>query len=319
MADTVAAPIEQQVNGVEGMMYMSSQCTNDGTYNLTVTFKLGTSLDMAQVLVQNRVSQALPTLPDVVKATGVTVQETLAEHFAGRQPVFGRRTPTRSSLTSISSTCRTIATIQVRDELARIDGVGDVSLLGQQDYSMRVWLDPNRLASRNLTAGDIVAFAARAERAGGRRATRAAAGALGRRFSVHDDHAGPAARAGAIRRHHHQDRRRRAKSRDSKDVARIELGAKNQDIALPARRPAVGRPGDVSVARLQRPGRRPNAFKRKMEELQASGFSQGLEYAIVYDTTPFVRESVAEVFKTLRDAVILVAIVVLLFLQDWEA
>ena len=147
MADTVAAPIEQQVNGVENMLYMSSQCTNDGGYNLTVTFKLGTSLDMAQVLVQNRVSQAMPTLPDVVKATGVTVKK--------RSPsillvvnLYSEINPETKQPYYDQLYLSNYATIQVRDELARIDGVGDVNLLGQQDYSMRVWLDPNRLSAR---------------------------------------------------------------------------------------------------------------------------------------------------------------------------
>ena len=156
VADTVAAPIEQQVNGVEDMLYMSSQSTNDGGYNLTVTFKLGTSLDMAQVLVQNRVSQAMPMLPDVVKATGVTVKK--------RSPsillvvnLYSDINPETKKPYYDQLYLSNYATIQIRDELARIEGVGDVNLLGQQDYSMRVWLDPNRLAARNLTAADIVA------------------------------------------------------------------------------------------------------------------------------------------------------------------
>ncbi len=208
VADTVAAPIEQQVNGVEDMLYMSSQSTNDGTYNLTVTFKLGTSLDMAQVLVQNRVSQAMPTLPDVVKATGVTVKKRspsillVVNLYSEDNPRTGKPYYDQLYLSNY-------ATIQVRDELARIDGVGDVTLLGQQDYSMRVWLDPNRLASRNLTAADIVALPARAERAGRRRPAWPAAGAQRRRFSVHHDHARPADRARAVRRHRGQDRRER--------------------------------------------------------------------------------------------------------------
>src|SRR6516162_786736 len=155
VADTVAAPIEQQVNGVEGMLYMSSQATNDGTYNLTVTFELGTDLNLAQVLVQNRVNQALPTLPDVVKATGVTVNKQspsillVVNLFAKDDPDTGKPYFNQLFLSNY-------ATIQIRDELSRINGVGQVNLLGQQDYSMRVWLDPDKLASRNLTADDVV-------------------------------------------------------------------------------------------------------------------------------------------------------------------
>src|SRR4029079_102586 len=137
VADTVAAPIEQQVNGVEGMLYMSSQATNDGTYNLTVTFELGTDVNIAQVLVQNRVSQALPTLPDVVKATGVTVRK--------RSPsillvvnLYSESDPATKQPYFDQLYLSNFATIQIKDELARVKGVGDVSMLGQQDYSMRV-------------------------------------------------------------------------------------------------------------------------------------------------------------------------------------
>src|SRR5271155_1832256 len=155
VADTVAAPIEQQVNGVERMLYMSSQSTNDGGYNLTVTFELGTNLDMAQVLVQNRVNLALPRLPDAVKATGVSTKKkspsillvvnfTSDEDPKTHKPLFDQL--------ELSN----FATIKIRDDLARLDGVGDVAYMGQQDYSMRVWLDPEKLSSRNLTAGDIV-------------------------------------------------------------------------------------------------------------------------------------------------------------------
>src|SRR5262245_7582656 len=148
VADTVAAPIEQQVNGVENMLYMSSQCTNDGAYNLTVTFELGTNLDMAQVLVQNRVSLALPTLPDVVKQTGVTTKKKSPNIML----VVNLFSPDQSyDQLRLSN----YATIYIKDELARIKGVGDVTYLGQQDYSMRAWLDPEKLAARNLTAGDV--------------------------------------------------------------------------------------------------------------------------------------------------------------------
>src|SRR5262249_23212394 len=149
VAETVAAPIEQQVNGVEDMLYMSSQCTNDGSYTLTVTFKLGTNLNLAQVLVQNRVNLALPSLPDVVKATGVTTR---------------KRSPDILLVVSVFSPDDTydqlylsnFAVLRLRDELSRVPGISDVLVFGQRDYSMRVWVDPERLAARDLTASDVV-------------------------------------------------------------------------------------------------------------------------------------------------------------------
>ena len=150
VADTVAAPIEQQVNGVENMLYMSSQSTNDGSYNLTVTFKLGTDLDMAQVLVQNRVAIAMPTLPDVVKQTGVTTKK--------KSPAILLVVNLYSDTGEFDQLYMSNkATITVKDELARLEGVGDVSYLGQQDYSMRIWLDPKKLDALDMTAGDVVA------------------------------------------------------------------------------------------------------------------------------------------------------------------
>ena len=150
----MAAPIEQQVNGVEGMLYMSSQCTNDGAYTLTVTFKLGVDLNMAQVLVQNRVAMALPTLPDLVNRKGVTVKKK-SPNVLMIVNLFSppsRATPGIRDNLYLSN----YATIQIRDELARIPGVGDVTYLGQRDYSMRIWLDPQKMAYRGLSAGDVV-------------------------------------------------------------------------------------------------------------------------------------------------------------------
>src|SRR4051795_3979902 len=148
VADTVAAPIEQQVNGVENMLYMSSQCTNDGMYKLTITFRIGVDLNMAQVLVQNRESLAEPILPDLVKRRGVTVK---------------KKSPSMMMIVNLFSPdgsrdnlyLSNYATIQLRDELARLDGVGDITYMGQRDYSMRVWLDPERMAVKGLTAADI--------------------------------------------------------------------------------------------------------------------------------------------------------------------
>ena len=139
VADTVAAPIEQQVNGVEGMMYMSSQCTNDGTYTLTVTFKLGIDLNMAQVLVQNRVAMAQPVLPDLVNRNGVSVKKKSPNVLM----IVNLYSPDGSRNNLYLSN---YATIQLRDELARLPGVGDITYLGQRDYSMRLWLDPEKMA-----------------------------------------------------------------------------------------------------------------------------------------------------------------------------
>src|SRR5438309_588358 len=148
VAEAVAAPIEQQVNGVEDMMYMASQSTNDGSYNLTVTFKPGVNLNFAQVLVQNRVNLALPSLPDVVKQTGVTTRKRSPDILL----IVSMYSPDKSRGNLFLSN---YATIQLKDELLRVDGVGDVFLFGQQDYAMRIWVDPEKLAAYDITAGDV--------------------------------------------------------------------------------------------------------------------------------------------------------------------
>ncbi len=149
VAQTVAAPIEQQVNGVENMLYMSSQSTNDGGYSLVVTFDVGTDLNMAQVLVQNRVNLAAPVLPDEVKSIGVSV----VKSSPGALLAVNLFSPDMSRDQLYLSN---YATIRIKDELARIDGVGSISMFGQRDYSMRIWLDPPRMASLGLTAGDVI-------------------------------------------------------------------------------------------------------------------------------------------------------------------
>ena len=313
--DTIAAPIEQEVNGVEKMLYMSSQCTNDGGYRLSVTFELGTNLDMAQVLVQNRVALALPKLPDVVKTTGVSTKKKspsillVVNLFSDTDEVTGKPKFDQLFLCNY-------ATIQMRDDLLRIDGVGDVNFLGQQDYSMRVWLDPEKMASRNLTAGDIVNALKEqnVQVAAGRVGQPPAAKGidfqytlttLGRltepaefaRIVVKTGTSGQPTRLG--------------------EVARLELGAKNEDTTCTL----DGKPS-VGMAIYQMPGSNAletaERIRKKVAELETR-FDKGMHSAIVYDTTPFIDESVKEVFKSLRDAVILVAIVVLLFLQDWKS
>ena len=309
VADTVAAPIEQQVIGVENMLYMSSQCTNDGAYNLTVTFKVGTNLDMAQVLVQNRVSMAVPSLPDIVKQTGVTTKKKSPNIML----VVNLFSPDeRYDQLFLSN----YATVYVKDELARLKGVGDVAFLGQQDYSMRVWLNPQQLATRNLTSGDVVA-ALREQN------VQVAAGQIGQppvppgqdfqyTMTTLGRLTDPGQFADIIVKTGQEGQVTRLR-----DVGWIELGAKSQDQACKL----DGKPS-VGLAVFQLPGT--NAVKtaqrvqEKMAELKGR-FPQGLDYAMVYDTTPFIRESIHEVVKALRDAIILVALVVLVFLQNWRS
>jgi len=315
VADTVAAPIEQQINGVENMMYMSSQSNNDGSYSLTITFKLGVNMDSAQVMVQNRVDQALPTLPDAVKVTGVTVKKRspsillVVNVYSDINPDTGKPFFNQLHLSNF-------ATIQIKDALARVDGVGDVLEFGQQDYSMRLWLDPDLLASRNLTAGDII-------KALREQNVQVAAGQVGQ----------PPVHAGLEFQYTVGAQGRLMESEQFsniviktgadgqvtylRDVCRSELGARNQDTLCRL----DGKPS-VGLAVFQLPTA--NAFdtakrlKAVMRELQGR-FPENMKYAIVYDITPFVRESVDEVVNTLVYAVLLVAIVVLVFLQDWKA
>ena len=254
VADTVAAPIEQQVVGVEKMLYMSSQSNNDGSYTLDVTFELGTDVNMAQVLVQNRVAIAQPTLPDVVKAIGVTVKKRspdillVVNLYSEINPDTGRPYYDQLYLSNY-------ATIQLQDALARVEGVGDVFSFGGQDYSMRVWLDPDKLQSRNLTAGDVIRVLREQN-------VQVAAGQIGQppvpqgqdfqytmstlgRLVEPEQFANIILKTGAD-----------GEVTYLKDVARTELGAKNQDQSLTLDgKPSVG-PGDLSVARLQRPGHR---------------------------------------------------------------
>ena len=309
VAETVAAPIEQQVNGVENMLYMSSTCTNDGAYNLTVTFKLGTNLDMAQVLVQNRVAMAMPTLPDVVKSTGVTTK---------------KKSPNIMLVVNLTSPdgrydqlyLSNYATIQIKDELARLDGVGDVGFLGQQDYSMRVWLDPEKLAARQLVTSDVIGAIQEQN-------VQVAAGQIGQQpapkgqdfqytMSTLGRLTDPAQFADIIVKTGTTGNITRLR-----DIARIEMGAKNQDQSCTL----DGKPS-VGLAVFQLPGSNALAtsdrVQKKMTEL-AQRFPKGLDYAIVYDTTPFVRQSIHEVVKALLDAFILVALVVLIFLQNWRS
>ncbi len=308
VADTVAAPIEQQVNGVENMMYMSSQCTNDGNYTLTITFKPGSDLNISQVMVQNRESQAEPILPDLVKRRGIAVKKKSPNVLM----IVNLYSPdgTRNNL-ELSN----YATIQIRDELSRVPGVGDITYLGQRDYSMRVWLDPQRLAGYQLNPEDVIK-AVQAQN------IQVAAGQIGQPptpsgqvFQYTMTTLGrleSAAQFGSIV----------IKSENGslvrlRDVADIELGAQSYDQTCTL----DGKPS-VALSVYQLPGS--NALqvaqrvKERMKELQEH-FPPGYDYAIVYDTTPFINESINEVFETLFDAIVLVAVVVLLFLQNWRS
>ncbi|MFO0088215.1 MAG: efflux RND transporter permease subunit, partial [Pirellula sp.] len=322
VAQTVAAPIEQQVTGVEKMLYMSSQASNDGTYNLTVTFDVGTNLDMAQVLVQNRVNLALPSLPNEVKQTGVSVKKKSASILLVVNVVSPDKSRDQLYLSNY-------ATIRLRDELAGIDGVGDVSLLGQLDYSMRIWLDPERMASLGLTATDVLQSLREQN-------VQVAAGSLGRppvpsgevfqytltalgRLTEVEEFGEiivKSSSGGRVVRLKDVVTQRR-ELEDGQSFGGIELGAKSQDTNCTLdSNPSVG------LAIYQLPGSNAldtaKRIRTKMSELQ-SLFPEGVDYKIVYDTTPFISESISEVFKALRDAIVLVAIVVLVFLQSWRA
>src|SRR6266851_3309402 len=309
VADSVAAPIEQQVNGVERMMYMSSQCANDGSYNLTVTFHQGINLNMAQVLVQNRVNLAVPLLPEVIRQTGVTTLKRSPDILMGMAIYSAHGRYDQLYLSNF-------ALMQIKDELARLPGVGDVFLFGQRDYSMRVWVDPGKLASRRMTAGDVV-------RAIREQNAQVAAGHVGQQPSRGDQEVqltlntlgrldDPAQFGDIILKTDARGRITRLK-----DVARVEIGAKNEDISVRF----DGR-DTVFLAIFQMPDANAldvrDRVKEKLEELK-EGFPQGVDYDVGFDTTPYTSESIFEVFKTLIEALILVAVVVLVFLRNWRS
>lgn len=322
VAETVAAPIEQQVTGVENMLYMSSQSTNDGGYSLAVTFEVGTDLDMAQVMVQNRVNLAVPVLPAEVKSVGVSVVKSSPNALLAVNLFSPDQSRDQLYLSNF-------ATIRIKDELARVDGVGSISIIGQRDYSMRVWLDPNRMVTLELTASDVIA-ALREQN------IQVAAGALGRppvpsgqdfqytlktlgrltsveefrEIVVKTGEAGQIVKLADIVTESRVDS-------DGKKFGGIEYGAGFEDTKCTL----DGVPSSGLMI-FQLPGSNAldtaEAIRAKMETLKAS-FPPGIAYSISYDTTPFIGESIHEVFNALRDAIILVAIVVLVFLQSWRA
>ena len=309
IADTVAAPIEQAVNGVEGMLYQSSQTASDGTMNLTITFALGTDADKAQVLVQNRVSQVLSRLPAEVQRVGVT---TTKASPALLEVVHLTSPNHRYDKLYLAN----YAQLHVKDALARTYGVGDVWMFGAGPYSMRIWLDPEKLAARSMTAGDVVqalreqnvqvaAGQVGAPPAPGQADFQIAINTQGRLSTV-DQFGDIVVRAGAEGQISHL-----------RDVARIELGSDSY-----ALRSMLDDQDAVALPIFQRPGT--NALQMAkdvrgvMEDLKKD-FPDGVQYHIVYDTTVFVQESINAVIHTLLEAIILVVLVVILFLQTWRA
>ena len=309
VAKTVATPLEQEVNGVDNMLYMTSQSTSDGSMSLSVTFKLGTNLDTAQVLVQNRVSTALPRLPDEVRSIGVTVTKQSPDLMM----VIHLSSPDGSrALLYISN----YATLHVKDVLARIDGVGNVTIFGARDYSMRIWLDPEKLAIRNLTAGDVVT-ALRGQN------VQVAAGVINQppvpqpgAFQLNVETQGRLSDTEAfgniIVKSDADGRVVRIR-----DIGRVELGAADYN-----RSGYLDERVAIPLGIFQRPGSNALAtatlVQNAMAEL-AKSFPHGLRYDIVYNPTVFISQSVEAVITTMFEAVILVVVVIILFLQTWRA
>ncbi|MCB4787281.1 MULTISPECIES: efflux RND transporter permease subunit [unclassified Delftia] len=308
IADTVAAPLEQVINGVENMLYMSSQMTTDGRMAISIAFKQGTDPDMAQIQVQNRVSRALPRLPQEVQRIGVVTQKTSPDVLMVVHLVSPGKRYDPLYLSNF-------ALRQVRDELARLPGIGDVQVWGAGEYSMRVWLDPAKVATRGLSASDVVA-AIREQN------VQVAAGSVGQQpdtssaFQVTVNTMGRLAseeQFGDIIVQSGAD----GQVTRLRDVARISLGAD----AYTLRSLLDGEPA-LAMQIIQSPGANAidvsNAVRARMQELQ-KGFPQDIEYRIAYDPTVFVRASLQSVAVTLLEAIVLVVIVVVLFLQTWRA
>jgi multidrug efflux pump len=309
IAETVAAPLEQAINGVENMLYTSSTSTADGLMTLTVTFALGTDLDKAQVLVQNRVNRTLPKLPEVTQRLGVVTEKatpdlTMVVHLVSPDH--------RYDMLYLAN----YANLHVRDELARIDGVGEARVFGAGEYAMRIWLDPEKVAALNLAASDVV-------RKIREQNVQVAAGQLGAPpeantadFQLLIDTQGRLVDEEQFENivvktgDHGQITRLR-------DIARVELGASTY-----ALRSLLDNEEAAAIPIYQRPGSNAiqisDGVRQRMAEL-SKDFPQGLDYEIVYDPTMFVRQSIDAVVHTLFEALALVVLVVLLFLQTWRA
>ena len=309
VAETVASPIEQEVNGVEGMIYMSSTSANDGSYKLTVTFDVGVDLDMASILVQNRVAIAEPRLPDEVKRQGVTTKKKSTA-------IVQLITLTSPDGRYDSIYLNNYAVLRIRDELSRIYGVGEVMIFGGSDYSMRIWLDPEKLRARGLTTTDVVS-------AIGEQNVQVAAGQIGQpptpagqtfQYSINalgrlqdvDQFEDIIVKTGA------EGRVTRVR-----DVARVELGGQTYDLFSELTGETA-----ASLAIYQLPGANSLEVGRRTTETMerlSRDFPEGLEYRIPFDTTLFVRAAISEVYVTLFQAALLVFLVIFIFLQDWRA
>ncbi|HEY5954638.1 MAG TPA: efflux RND transporter permease subunit, partial [Terrimicrobiaceae bacterium] len=308
VAETIAAPIEQQVNGVENMLYMSSQSASDGSYALTITFKLGTNLDTAQVLVQNRVNLALPILPEEVRRTGVQVNKQSSSMILCVNLISPDDTRDELYLNNY-------AILQVKDTLARVEGVGAINIFGSE-YSMRIWLDPNKLASLGLTASDVVQAIQEQNR-------QVAAGIVGQQpapkgtqFQINVSAQGRLVDPEEFSRIVVKRGERGEVVRLS-ELGSVEIGAKSYAVSS-----TLDDKPSATLAVYQLPGSNAlstaAAIRKTMDRLKQD-FPPGVDYRIVYDTTVFVNESISAVQHTLIEAVVLVAIVVMLFLQTWRA
>src|SRR3982074_1916662 len=309
IAETVSTPIEEQINGVEGMLYMSSQATTDGLMTLNVTFRLGTDPDKAQQLVQNRVAQAEPRLPNEVRTLGITTIKsapdlTMVVHLLSPNG--------RYDMTYL----RNYAVVNVKDRLARIEGVGQVQLFGSGDYSMRVWLDPQKVAERGLSASDVVRElpAQNVQAAAGVVDASPSEVGLDLQLSINAQ--------GRLRTEEEfgeiiVENGTNGEVTRLRDIARIELGAADYSL-----RSLLDNKSAVAVPIFQSPGS--NAIQisdnvRKMMVELKQNMPDGMDYSIVYDPTQFVRASIEAVVHTLLEAVALVVLVVILFLQTWRA
>ena len=308
IAQTVATPLEEQINGTENMLYMFSQAASDGTLTLTVTFKIGTDPDLAQQLVQNRVNQALPRLPQVTQSLGVTTTKsspdlTMVVHLNspdGRYDMLY---------------LRNYAVLNVKDRLAKIQGVGSVQLFGSGDYAMRIWLNPEKIAERNMTADDVVAAVRKqnVQVAAGviNGPPYGQSGKLQLPINVEGRLSDPEQFANIV------IKRENGVVTRLGDVARVEIDASEYGL-----RSLLDNRQAVAIPIFQSPGSNAiqisNSVRATMEELKKN-FPQGLDYSIVYDPTVFVRDSIRAVVHTLLEAVALVVLVVILFLQTWRA
>src|SRR3984957_5005136 len=309
VSKTVATPIEQEINGVDNMIYMVSQATGDGALSIDAVFKPATDVDQAQVLVQNRVSIALPRLPDEVQHVGVSVRKKSPDLLLVVHLISPDKTLDQQYISNY-------ATVNIKDVIARVDGVGDTIVFGARDYAMRVWLDPAKLPSRSLTASDAVA-ALQANN------VQVASGAINQP---------PAKSPGAFQIAVQTLGRLSTPAQFEdivvatdvdgrvthlRDIARVELGA--QDYTVNA---YLDNQVATAIGIFQRPGSNAlataNNVLRTMDELSKS-FPPGLQYRVAYNTTEFIQQSVNEVIKTLFEAVLLVVIVIVLFLQSWRA